>query len=252
MNEPAPPPTEGLDAVGLVKAYGGRRVVDGVDLGVRPGEVVGLLGPNGAGKTTTFHMIMGLVRPDFGQVRLGALDLTRWPMHRRARAGVGYLSQEASVFRRLSVRDNLRVYLEACGQRGRAAEERVEQSLAEFDLGRLAEALGATLSGGERRRLEIARAMIQQPRFLLLDEPFSGVDPLAVDEIRSRILRLARAGVGLLLTDHNVRETLSTCDRAYIVKDGKIIEEGAPAAIAQSPRARASYLGARFRLDDGA
>ncbi len=236
----------------LVKIYGGRRVVDGVSLHLLPGEVVGLLGPNGAGKTTSFHLLMGLVRPDGGEVRLGSEQITRWPMHRRVRAGVGYLAQEPSVFRRLSVGDNLRLYLEASGVRGRAAEERVERCLAEFELGRLSGALGATLSGGERRRLEIARAMIQAPRFLLLDEPFSGVDPLAVEEIRAQILRLARSGVGLLVTDHNVRETLSTCDRAYIVKDGKILEEGAPAAIAQSPQARAMYLGSRFRLDDEA
>ncbi len=241
-----------LRGEGLVKVYAGRRVVDGVSLRLAPGEVVGLLGPNGAGKTTSFHMLMGLVRPDGGEVWLGEERLTRWPMHRRVRAGVGYLSQEPSVFRRLSVRDNLRLYLEACGARGREAEERVERALAEFELGRLAGALGATLSGGERRRLEIARAMIQGPRHLLLDEPFSGVDPLAVEEIRAQILRLAGAGVGLLITDHNVRETLSTCDRAYIVKDGKILEEGAPAAIAQSPLARATYLGSRFRLDEEA
>jgi lipopolysaccharide export system ATP-binding protein len=239
-----------LQARGLVKAFGGRRVVDGVDFRVAPGEVVGLLGPNGAGKTTSFHMVMGLLPADAGQVFVQGREVTGWPMYRRARAGIGYLSQEPSVFRRLSVRANLQVYLEADGVRGSQAATRIDQAIEEFDLGRVAGALSATLSGGERRRLEIARAMIRGPAFVLLDEPFSGVDPLAVEEIRKQIRRLSDAGVGLLVTDHNVRETLSSCNRAYIVKDGQIIEEGSPTAIAASQRARTLYLGEHFRLDE--
>jgi len=241
---------ENLAALGLVKAFGGRRVVDGVDFEVGPGEVVGLLGPNGAGKTTSFNLVMGLLPADSGRVFVRGRESTSWPMYRRARAGIGYLSQEPSVFRRLTVRDNLLLYLQAAGQRGAAAEERVERVIGEFELGTVAGALASTVSGGERRRLEIARAMIQGPSFLLLDEPFSGVDPLAVEEIRRQIGRLSDSGIGLLITDHNVSETLSTCSRAYIVKDGKIIEEGPPAAIAASERARSLYLGERFRLDE--
>jgi lipopolysaccharide export system ATP-binding protein len=244
------PAADNLLAKGLVKAFRGRRVVDGVDLSVGPGEVVGLLGPNGAGKTTSFNLVMGLLAADGGRVFVRGQEVTAWPMHRRARAGVGYLSQDPSVFRRLCVRQNLQLYLEAAGQTGSAAEERLDQVLAEFELGHLAGALAATLSGGERRRLEIARAMIQDPAFILLDEPFSGLDPLAVEEIRRQIKRLSEGGIGLLITDHRVRETLSTCNRAYIVKGGKIIEEGPPAAIAASERARSLYLGERFRLDE--
>lgn len=244
------PDADKLIAVGLVKAFRGRRVVDGVDLSVGPGEVVGLLGPNGAGKTTSFNLVMGLLAADGGRVFVRGQEVTAWPMHRRARAGLGYLSQDPSVFRRLSVRQNLQLYLEAAGQTGPAAEKRLDQVLAEFELGYLAGALAATLSGGERRRLEIARAMIQDPAFILLDEPFSGLDPMAVEEIRRQIKRLSESGIGLLITDHRVRETLSTCNRAYIVKGGKIIEEGPPAAIAASERARSLYLGERFRLDE--
>ncbi len=247
MSDVRPSP-DNLIAQGLVKAFRGRRVVDGIDLAVGPGEVVGLLGPNGAGKTTSFHMVMGLLASDAGQVFVRGKEVTGWPMYRRARAGVGFLSQEPSVFRRLSVEDNLLLYLEAAGRRGSEARQRVDAVIEEFELDRVRASLARTLSGGERRRLEIARAMIQDPAFVLLDEPFSGVDPLAVEEIRSQIERLAAAGIGLLVTDHNVRETLSTCTRAYIVKDGKIIEEGPPAAIASSERARALYLGERFRL----
>ncbi|NMB77307.1 MAG: LPS export ABC transporter ATP-binding protein [Myxococcales bacterium] len=242
------------DAVRLVarelrKAFRGRVVVDGVSLEVAPGEIVGLLGPNGAGKTTCFNMLMGLLRADAGRVLLGERDITGWPMHRRARAGIGYLSQDPSVFRRLSVRDNLRLYLEAAGVEGEEAVRRVREALREFDLERIEDSLARALSGGERRRLEIARATIQRPSFLLLDEPFSGIDPLAVEEIRRQVLSLSARGVGVLLTDHNVRETLSTCQRAYIVKDGRIIEAGRPEAIARSERARSAYLGESFRLE---
>ncbi len=238
-----------LQALGLVKAYRGRRVVDGLDLRVAPGEVVGLLGPNGAGKTTSFHMVVGLLRADAGRVILRGQDISGWPMHRRARAGIGYLSQEPSVFRRLSVRDNLRLVLQVMGLKGEVGQERIERSIDEFELGRVAEQMASSLSGGERRRLEIARTMIQDPAFVLLDEPFSGVDPKTIDEIRQQIRSLSESGIGLLVTDHNVRETLSTCDRAYIVTEGKILEEGTPAEIARSERARTYYLGERFRMD---
>ncbi len=245
------PAAEKLEAAGLVKAFRGRRVVAGVDLAVGPGEVVGLLGPNGAGKTTSFHLVMGLLRADAGRVFVRGREVSGWPMYRRARAGVGYLSQEPSVFRQLRVRDNLQLYLEAAGVRGAAAGRRVDAALARFELQRVAASRAETLSGGERRRLEIARAMIQGPAFLLLDEPFAGLDPLAVEEIRLQIRSLSEMGIGLLITDHNVREALSSCHRAYIVKDGKIIEAGSPEEIAGSERARALYLGDRFQLDEG-
>mgnify|MGYP001204048178 CR=1 FL=1 len=238
-----------LRAEGLIKAYRGRRVVDNLDLRVAPGEVVGLLGPNGAGKTTTFHMMVGLLHADAGRVHLRGQDISGWPMHRRARAGIGYLSQEPSVFRRLSVEDNLRLVLQLHGRKGKEASAAITKAMEEFDLGRVAGQKAASLSGGERRRLEIARTMIQGPAFVLLDEPFSGVDPKTIDEIRQQIGDLSRSGIGLLVTDHNVRETLSTCHRAYIVTDGRILEEGTPTQIAGSDRARALYLGERFRLD---
>jgi lipopolysaccharide export system ATP-binding protein len=209
-----------------------------------------LLGPNGAGKTTSFNMVMGLLEADEGSVVLHDRDITSWPMYLRARAGIGYLSQEPSVFGGLSVRDNLLLYLQATRTPRADAEKRTDQVIAEFELEKVVGSHASTLSGGERRRLEIARALIQNPSFLLLDEPFSGIDPLAVEEIRAQIMKLSQSGIGLLITDHNVRETLSTCDRAYILKDGKIIEEGKPAEIAGSERARALYLGERFRLEE--
>jgi lipopolysaccharide export system ATP-binding protein len=238
-----------LVAVGLTKSFRGRCVVNDVHFTVAQAEVVGLLGPNGAGKTTSFHMVMGMLPADKGKVEFRGTNITSWPMYERARAGIGYLSQEPSVFRRLSVRSNLLLYLEAQGVRGEEAARRAQTAIDEFELGTVADSMASTLSGGERRRLEIARAMIRCPSFLLLDEPFSGIDPLAVEEIRIQIKRLSESGIGLLITDHNVRETLSSCDRAYIVKDGRIIEEGIPAAIAASKQARALYLGDRFRLD---
>ena len=239
-----------LKALGLKKSFKGRCVVDRVNFDVGEGEVVGLLGPNGAGKTTSFNMVMGLLEADEGRVLLGDKEITAWPMYLRARAGIGYLSQEPSVFRSLSVCDNLLLYLQATRVPKSDAQERVERVVSEFELDKVADSNASTLSGGERRRLEIARAMIQNPSFLLLDEPFSGIDPLAVEEIRLQIEKLSQSGIGLLITDHNVRETLSSCDRAYILKDGKIIEEGKPAEIAGSERARAMYLGERFRLEE--
>lgn len=238
-----------LYAEGLKKAFRGRQVVNGVSFTVSPGEVVGLLGPNGAGKTTSFNMVVGLVTPDAGRVRVGDEDLTHLPMHRRARRGVGYLPQEASVFRKLTVRDNFLSVLEL--QKGldkKAREARASAILEEFGLSHVAESLGGTLSGGERRRAEIARSLLPQPRFILFDEPFAGVDPINVGDLQRQIFLLRERGLGVLITDHNVQDTLGICDRAYIITQGQILEEGTPAEIAASPRARAVYLGERFRL----
>jgi lipopolysaccharide export system ATP-binding protein len=240
-----------LEATGLVKSYRGRRVVDGVSFRVSPGEVVGLLGPNGAGKTTSFNMVVGLVRPDGGTVRLGDEDLTRLPMHLRARRGVGYLPQEASVFRKLTVRQNFTAVLEALGKGRVERERRADELLDEFHLRTVEASLGEQLSGGERRRAEVARSLLNDPRYILFDEPFAGVDPIAVGEIQRQIVALKSRGIGVLITDHNVRDTLEICDRAYIIADGKILEEGSPAQISSSPRARAVYLGERFRLEEG-
>jgi lipopolysaccharide export system ATP-binding protein len=238
-----------LFAEGLQKTFRRRKVVQGVSFSVAPGEVVGLLGPNGAGKTTSFNMVVGLVTPDAGRVRVGDDDLTHLPMHRRARKGVGYLPQEASVFRKLSVRDNFLSVLEL--QKGldtRAREQKADALLEEFGLTHVAESLGETLSGGERRRAEIARSLIPQPRFILFDEPFAGVDPINVGDLQRQIFLLRERGLGVLITDHNVQDTLGICDRAYIIAQGQILEEGTPAQIAASPKARAVYLGERFRL----
>jgi lipopolysaccharide export system ATP-binding protein len=241
-----------LEATGLRKSYRGRRVVDDVSFRVSPGEVVGLLGPNGAGKTTSFNMTVGLVRPDAGAVRLGDDDLTRLPMHVRARRGVGYLPQEASIFRKLTVRQNFTAVLEALG-RGRAERERrADQLLEEFHLGQVAGSLGEQLSGGERRRAEVARSLLNDPRFILFDEPFAGVDPIAVGELQRLIGSLRDRGIGVLITDHAVREALGICNRAYILSSGSILEAGTPTEIAASERARAVYLGEKFRLDEQA
>jgi lipopolysaccharide export system ATP-binding protein len=238
-----------LWAEGLQKSFRKRQVVRGVSFNVSQGEVVGLLGPNGAGKTTSFNMVVGLVTPDGGRVRLDDEDLTHLPMHRRARRGLGYLPQEASIFRKLSVRQNFLAVLEL--QKGldrKAREAKAQELIAEFGLGHVADALGETLSGGERRRAEIARSLIPSPRFILFDEPFAGVDPINVGDLQRQIALLKQRGLGVLITDHNVQDTLGICDRAYIIAQGQILEEGTPAAIAESPRARAVYLGERFRL----
>jgi lipopolysaccharide export system ATP-binding protein len=238
-----------LFADGLQKTYRRRKVVQGVSFNVSPGEVVGLLGPNGAGKTTSFNMVVGLVTPDVGRVRVGDEDLTHLPMHRRARRGVGYLPQEASVFRKLTVRQNFLAVLELQkGLDARTREQRADTLLGEFGLGHVAESLGETLSGGERRRAEIARSLIPEPRFILFDEPFAGVDPINVGDLQRQIHLLRERGLGILITDHNVQDTLGICDRAYIIAQGQILEEGTPAQIAASTRARAVYLGDRFRL----
>jgi lipopolysaccharide export system ATP-binding protein len=242
-------PGELLEARGLVKVYGGKTVVRGVDLKVRRGEIVGLLGPNGAGKTTSFYMIVGLVPADQGKIFLGGEDLTDLPMYQRARRGLGYLPQESSVFRRLSVQENIFSVLEARGVPREAAESRTWAVMEELGISRLADRKAYLLSGGERRRTEIARALATEPKFILLDEPFAGVDPIAVAEIRDRILQLKSLGIGIILSDHNVRETLGVCDRSYIIDAGAVLVDGTPAEIVASPAARSAYLGEGFRLD---
>ena len=232
----------------VAKAYKARRVVEDVSMTVRRGEAVGLLGPNGAGKTTTFYMITGLVRPDSGSILLDGHDVTSLPMYRRARLGIGYLPQEASIFRGLSVEDNIRAVLEIA-ERDKAVREReLDALLEEFDLARLRKAPSVALSGGERRRCEIARALANRPSFMLLDEPFAGIDPIAVGDIRNLTQHLKRRGIGVLITDHNVRETLGLIDRAYIIHSGHVLTSGPPEAIVQNPDVRRHYLGEDFRL----
>lgn len=232
----------------LVKSFHGRRVVDQVNLRVDRGEVVGLLGPNGAGKTTTFYMIVGLERSDGGRIELDGRDVSRLPMYKRARLGIGYLAQEASVFRKLTVEQNLLAVLEAVGTPANRRLERVEELLNEFRIDGLRRQYGFQLSGGERRRTEIARALAAEPAFLLLDEPFAGVDPIAVADLQEIVAHLRRKGLGVLITDHNVRETLEITDRAYIMHEGRILVEGNSRDIADDPVARKFYLGERFRL----
>jgi lipopolysaccharide export system ATP-binding protein len=233
---------------GLVKQYGGRRVVDGVDIHVRAGEVVGLLGKNGAGKTTTFYMIVGLVPPTEGHVFMGEEDVTRMPMYRRARRGIGYLPQEESIFRKLSVEENLLAILETLPMTEDEREARCDELLHDFGLEHVRENIAVTLSGGEKRRVTIARALVTQPSLLLLDEPFSGVDPMAVHDIQEIILHLKQRGLGVLITDHNVRETLSVVDRAYIINEGRVLSEGTSEFLLNDPVAREIYLGHRFSM----
>jgi lipopolysaccharide export system ATP-binding protein len=237
-----------LEAVGLEKRYGGKKVVDGVSVAVAPGETVGLLGRNGAGKTTTFAMILGLVPQDGGRVLLNGEDVTDLPMYLRARKGLILLPQEPSAFRKLTVAENLMAVLETRPAAAASRAARVDEALAEFGLERLAGAKALTLSGGERRRLEIARAMVLEPDFLLLDEPFTGIDPLAVRDLQAVIRSLRDRGVGVLLTDHAVREALAITDRAYILEAGRVLREGTPAEIVSSEAVRKSYLGDEFRL----
>jgi lipopolysaccharide export system ATP-binding protein len=238
-----------LRAEGLVKSFGEKQAVRSVSIEVRPGEVVGLLGPNGAGKTTTFNMVAGSVRPTKGQVYLAGEEITQLPMYRRARLGITYLPQEASIFRRLSVADNVNAILETVEKDRRRRRERLSALLAELGLSDKAGRRGDSLSGGERRRVEITRALVLDPKFMLLDEPFAGVDPLAVIDIQKIIDQLKTRSIGVIITDHNVRETLSICDRAYIIKDGEILRTGTPEEIAVDPRVREVYLGENFRLD---
>lgn len=237
-----------LTATNLIKIYSGRRVVDRVHLEINPGEVVGLLGPNGAGKTTTFYMIVGLIKPDGGEIILNGEDLSRCPMYIRARKGLNYLPQEPSIFRKLTVRENIMAILETLALSREEREERLWQLLAELDLTQLADNKAYSLSGGERRRVEITRALVTSPKYILLDEPFAGIDPLAVADIGRIIARLRTKGIGVIISDHNVRETLSVCDRAYIVNEGKILVEGTPEFIAQSEIARKIYLGDDFKF----
>jgi lipopolysaccharide export system ATP-binding protein len=237
-----------LKAVSVAKSYGGRRVVNGINLAVKGGEVVGLLGPNGAGKTTTFHMMVGLVRPDDGRVLMNEDDLTSLPMHQRARAGISYLPQESSVFRRLTVEENLRAILQTLELDNTEQRERADALMKMLGVAHLATHKAITLSGGERRRVEIARALVLSPFFLLLDEPFTGIDPIAVAEIQKIVRRLIISGIGILITDHNVRETLGICDRAYIINEGMVLEEGTPEVISASPKARKFYLGEGFKF----
>jgi lipopolysaccharide export system ATP-binding protein len=237
-----------LRAEGLTKSYGGRCVVNQVSIEVRAGEVVGLLGPNGAGKTTSFYMIVGLTRPDAGRVFLDGEDLTPLPMFQRARRGIGYLPQEPSVFRKLTVEGNIMAILETLDLTASERRERLRQLLDELGIARVAKSRALSLSGGERRRLEITRALVISPSFMLLDEPFAGIDPIAVVDIQGIVSQLKKRGIGVLITDHNVRETLGICDRAYIVNEGTVLEEGTPEVIAGSRRAREIYLGEKFRL----
>jgi len=232
----------------LVKEYGQRRVVNGVSIYVDAGEIVGLLGPNGAGKTTTFNMVVGLVKPDEGHVRFQEREVTRLPMHRRARLGIGYLTQEPSVFRKLTVEQNILAILETCAIDAQERQIRLKYLLDELDLARLAKSMAYQLSGGEKRRLEITRALVTSPKLMLLDEPFSGIDPIAVYEVQKIVRRLKERGLGILITDHNVRETLKLVDRAYLIHKGEVVYEGAAEQLVNDPKAREIYLGPEFNL----
>jgi len=237
-----------LETCDLVKCYGERRVVDGVSLELARGEIVGLLGPNGAGKTTTFHMITGFIHPEQGTISLDGHDITRMPVYRRARLGLGYLSQEPSIFRKLSVEDNVKAILEMLGVPKTEQAVRVEELLTEFNVGQLKKQRGGTLSGGERRRAELARALASRPSFLLLDEPFTGIDPIVRTEIQDIIRKLRDDGLGILITDHNVRETLEITDRAYIMYDARVLLSGTSDDLVKDEKARRVYLGERFRI----
>jgi len=238
----------GLRVSGLAKTYGKRTVVRDVSLSLRQGETVGLLGPNGAGKTTVFYMVIGLIRPDAGAITLDGFDITALPMYRRARLGIGYLPQEASIFRGLTVAQNVMAILELTERRRAARRRRLDDLLGEFGLAALADAPATSLSGGERRRVEIARALASEPDFMLLDEPFAGVDPIAVADIQALVRHLTRRGIGVLVTDHNVRETLGLIDRATIIAGGSVLTEGTPQEIVADPDVRRLYLGDKFRL----
>ncbi|MDH5761370.1 MAG: LPS export ABC transporter ATP-binding protein [Nitrospinota bacterium] len=235
-----------LKAHNLVKAYKNRQVVNRVSIEVRQGEIVGLLGPNGAGKTTTFYMVVGLTRPDQGQVLLDQEDMTAYPMYMRAQRGVSYLPQEPSIFRKLTVEENILAVLEPQKIPHKAKIKKVHSLLDEFNIGHIREAKGFSLSGGERRRVEISRALATSPSFILLDEPFAGIDPIAVSDIQSIVEKLKTKGIGVLITDHNVRETLSITDRAYIISEGRIIAAGDPVIVAKDPKVRQTYLGEEF------
>ena len=238
----------GLGCTGLVKVYGKRRVVSDVSITVSRGEVVGLLGPNGAGKTTCFYMIVGMIKPDGGSVFLDGDDITGLPMYRRARKGIGYLPQEASIFRKLTVEDNLKAILETIDVSGEERAERLESLLRELNVEHLRKSFGYQLSGGERRRVEVTRSLVTEPSFMLLDEPFAGIDPIAVADLQGIVTKLRERGLGVLITDHNVRETLSITDRAYIMYEGSIKRSGTADDLASDPEVREIYLGEAFRL----
>jgi len=252
MNQDTPVPKLSiatLKAEGLAKAYKGRKVVKNVSISVSAGQIVGLLGPNGAGKTTSFYMIVGLVPNDSGSIVLNGEDLTMYPMHERARKGIGYLPQEASIFRKLSVYDNIMAILQTRKELSEIdREEKLEHLLEEFNIGHIKDNLGMSLSGGERRRVEIARALAADPKFILLDEPFAGVDPISVGDIKKIILHLKQRGIGILITDHNVRETLDVCEHAYIVSHGELIAQGNAEEILANQHVRDVYLGEQFKL----
>ena len=238
-----------LSGTNLKKIYGTREVVKGITINVQRGEVVGLLGPNGAGKTTTFYMITGMVRPNAGKVHLDDMNITALPMYKRARKGVGYLSQEPSVFTKLSVEDNLRLVLQMTSLTKKEQSDRLEQLLEDFSIGHIRKSMAYTLSGGERRRTEIARALVMDPKFILLDEPFSGIDPIAVEDIQKIIFDLKSRNIGVLITDHNVRETLTITDRAYLLFEGKILKSGTARELTNDEEARRLYLGSKFYMD---
>lgn len=237
-----------LRATELHKSYSGREVVSGVNLEVHSGQVIGLLGPNGAGKTTSFYMVVGLAKPDQGKVFLDDQDITNLPMYRRARSGISYLPQEASVFRKLTVAENLLAIIETLKLTRGEQQQRLEELLNDLNIAHIRDSKGYALSGGERRRVEIARSLVLEPEFLLLDEPFAGIDPIAVIDIQNIISQLKERGIGILISDHNVRETLGVCDRAYILNQGKLLEFGTPEEIAASSVAREIYLGEKFKL----
>ncbi len=241
-------PNSYLKIESISKQYKGRKVVQSASFEIKAGQVVGLLGPNGAGKTTSFYMVVGLVQPDSGRIQFNDLDITNFPMYKRARSGLSYLAQEPSIFRRMTVEDNILVALEAHGLEAKEKHEKLESLLQEFRVNHIRESFGFSLSGGERRRVEIARALAGSPHFLLLDEPFAGIDPIAVGEIQNIIRDLKAKGIGVLITDHNVRETLGICDYAYILKDGQIQVSGNTDEIANSDVAKKFYLGENFKL----
>jgi len=245
---PDPPAGKLLATEKLVKEYRQRRVVNGVSITVAAGEIVGLLGPNGAGKTTTFNMVVGVIKPDEGAVKFQARNITRLPMHKRARLGMGYLTQEPSIFRKLTVEQNILAILETCRLSRAERAVRLKYLLDELDMTGLAKSMAYTLSGGEKRRLEITRALVTSPKLLLLDEPFSGIDPIAVYEVQKIVRRLKERGLGILITDHNVRETLKLVDRAYLIHKGEVVYEGVAEDLVNDPKAREIYLGPEFNL----
>ncbi len=238
-----------LSSLDLKKTYRNRAVVDKVSISVNPGEIVGLLGPNGAGKTTTFYMIIGFIRPDDGSIHLGDKNISKLPMYKRANLGIGYLAQEASVFRKMTVEENIMSILEFQDYSRKERKDKLDELLNELDITNLRKNKAYTLSGGERRRVEITRALVNKPKFILLDEPFAGIDPIAVEDIQRIIERLVKKNLGVLITDHNVRETLSICNRAYIMCDGQILTSGSSEFLANDPEARKVYLGEKFRLN---